>query len=167
MKKLLIIAASLAPLLVGSFAFADNQQRSATREPVSIQLYWHESSGYPDDVSSYSVPTGKTLVIETVSASLIGGYSNYSGTDLPHGQLLLSLDGAAFYFIPLRLSGYCDETGLDCGDTLRPFFVGSENVRLYVTQEVVGRTFPGQGGRIIYVLLSGYLLSESADTLSP
>ena len=167
MKKLLIMAASLAPLLFGPFASADNQPRTTTREPVSIQLYWHEGGGYPADVSSYAVPTGKTLVIETVSASLIGGYSDYSGTDLPHGQLSLSLDGDSFFFIPLRLNGYCDETGLDCGDSPRPFFVGSQNVRLYVKQEVEGRTYTGQGGRIIYILLSGYLLSESASTLGP
>lgn len=167
MKKSVVVTISAIALLLTLPVSADNQQRFQAAEPVTVQLYWVEDqTPSPSTMDSFVVPAGKIFVIETVSTRVLGWPVDYSGTELPR-QLLLSLDGEAYYFVPLTLNGYCDETGFDCGDTPRPFFVGAENVRLYVKQEVKGLTDPGGSGTIVHILLSGYLLPENSAALGP
>ena len=175
MKKHHLVAAPLLSLLIAFSAFAENHPRTRAQEPVSIQLSWVTNSSGNIGTYFYVVPPTKTLVVETVSArvvrfSIIETFSSDRLVrflpELPH-ELRLSIDRNNSFFVPMTFQGYCDETGFECGDAPRPIFVGVENVRLYVEDELVGNVDPAEDGTIIHLLISGYLLPKGSAPLGP
>lgn len=174
MKKLLIIAVSIVPLLFGSSALADNQQRTLRREPITIQLAWSQYGPSISGMNFHSVPTGKIFVVETVSARVLEPGESVPG-DPPTviaavpAYLRLEVDGTRSFFIPLARQGACAEGGFECGDAVWGTLVGAESVRLYAAQTIEGDIFmmSTSGQAQVLLLVSGYLLPEGSETLGP